>query len=361
MGWGLGVTRRGQPETARLTTGYSIGMMADPHYSYGSSARHARIATAMNLILDNATGLCALLAAGDLNERPEFVGFKEWALGEDVGWPAIIPILPCVGNHDAEIATTGTPETTPASPHATLLSRYSDLFCGHEWFTWDAHLSGVPVDLRVISLDNLTDAMSEDPTPVSLFYNCNPPGHQYVLNDDYSGFTSGASPQRNFLANAIQSKRGWKILMMHRGLWLPFDSSDIPLHRDARPILADAVAAGCSVLLQGHAHMGVDCGPWHPSGAQYETYVAPAANQVGIRSLCFSGGYTVRAINDTVLPNHVTTCHLARGSADSTTMVHAAILQFDGNTAALKVYEVSAAVPAGALIYEATIYKNPGS
>lgn len=348
---GRSVARRQTGPVVMLTKGYSIGFLGCPHIGalVGSPTN---IRTCLDWLQTHAD-LVALGVAGDMVESPKYeVGFGEWARGVDGGnLASSITILPVIGNHDAEVAWGGPYDETPDDPHATIKGRYPSLFRGREWYSWD-HKA-----LRFIALNNLTDYL--DDSGVSMYYNCNPPGSQYELNPDHSGITIEGSAQRLFIASAMQSQHPWKIAACHRALWAPYDDDPRKLHRSARAALRGAVDSGLSLLVQADIHVTSFSGPWYPTDPDNEEYRQPG--QCGVYSLTLAGGFVNRSVDDSVLPNHETTCHYASGyEVGHSHRANAALVRFFGDVAELTIFEVDDGVPDGAVVFRTTIAKNPG-
>lgn len=333
------------------TTGYSIGFMGCSHVgTLGGNLPNIR--TCLDWLQSHGD-LVAVVGLGDLNESPNFADSWHGWLDDPEGGnlAAAIVKLPVIGNHDTEAAWQGPYDETPANPHSTVLSRFPALFQGREWYKWDHG------GLRFIALNNLSDYLSD--TGESMYYNCNPPGSQYVLNPDHSGITDAGSPQRSFLTSAMASAHPWKIAGCHRSLWAPFDSDPRKLHRAMRSAIRGAVDGGLSLIAQADIHVNSFSGPWYPTEPANEEYRVPGT--CGVYSLTLAGGFFNRAVDPNVLPNPETTLHYASGSETGHLhRVAMALIRFIGDVADLQIFEVDDGVPAGAVVYRTTLIRNPG-
>ncbi len=341
-----------------VTRGYSLLALGCPHIGQGASSRWGRVATCLAWGLAQAKGLTGILAAGDMVISPNVTTpLHEWLYDSEGGnVPAGIPLVPVLGNHDTEIANFDY-DPVPASPHATAIATFPEHFRGREWFAWDAKLNGKRTDLRVISLNNNTPYLDDD--DVQMYANCNPPGHQYELDPDHSGITVEGSPQRLFLDEATKRRAGkWTIIAAHRPLWAPFDSDPRKLHRAMRPVLKDSIDRGSSILVTADNHLTSHSGPWYPTAPNYEEYRINGS--VGIHSVTVSGGFMSRSVDDTVLPDHATTCHFAHGYETADGVTHAVLLQFEGDDCSMRIFEVTPSDLDGTEVYSTTIKKNPG-
>ncbi len=344
---------------AQVTRGYSLLAIGCPHVGQGSSSRWARVATCLAWGLAQAKGLTGILVAGDMVVSPATTTpLHTWLYDSEGGnVPADIPLIPVLGNHDAEVPNGGDYGITPAAPHASTISTFAEYFRGREWHAWDATLNGKPTDLRVICLNNNSPYLDDEGT--QMYHNCNPPGRELALDPDHSGITVEGSPQRLFLDEATKRRAGkWTILSAHRSLWAPFDSDPRKLHRSMRPVLKDSIDRGASILLTADIHLTSHSGPWYPTAPNHEEYRANGS--VGIHSVTVAGGFMSRSVDDTVLPEHATSCHFAHGYETADGVTHAVLLQFEGDHCSMRVFEVTPADLDGAEVYSATIKKNPG-
>lgn len=357
LGLGLALTSRaraGEPAPVypivQKTRGFSVGFLSDTHLPRTPSAAE-RVRTCLDWIQANATGLVAVVNSGDMNVAPGAdPQFGTWIRQADGGNLAPdVTFLPVPGNHDAEVPWNGPYGETPDQPHATLQAEHAALFQGREWYVWDHEA------LRIIVLNNLTDYLAD--AGASMYYNVNPPGNQYELNPDHGGITVEGSAQRLWLESVVGSSHPWKIVCCHRPMWAPFDEDPRKLHRAMRPIMAPAIDAGVSLFASGDVHVDSVSGPWYPTPPDYEEYRAPGS--VGAYAMTVCGGYAVREVDETVLPDHANTVHYAAGLVSG--LATGAILQFEGDWAWLRLFSCSGLDPVGAEVWSGTLVRNPGS
>lgn len=338
-------------------SGFSLGFIGCSHITQGIllGDRMARLTTGLQWLVANAPDLKGLIALGDMTVSPTVTEqLPEWLYDnpeDGPSFPTSIPLLPVIGNHDAELTISSAHGITPAAPHATCVARFPTLFRGREWYAWDCGSA------RVIVLNNLTDYLKDNGE--TAYHNCNPPGAEYELNPDHSGITIEGSPQRSFLAAAMQGGPPLKIVCTHRPAWAPYDDDPRKLHRAFRAVLRDAIDAGATLHLSADIHVGSHSGPWYPTEPDNEE--ARANGAVGIHAVTVASGYFIRAMDDAVLPDHATTCHWASGSQVDQHVVHVGLLEFRGDEVWMTIYELDEGDAVGRIAHQYAIKRNPGA
>jgi len=337
--------------------GTTLLAFASDFHAGGTGAYFDHVITALNWIQMHGDLPSALCNAGDLCENTEeTVPYHTWIRAAEYGdLDAGIDLIVTPGNWDADELPTAGYGAIPENPYSALLALYPAQFAGLEYGYVD-----IGTTVRVAFANNNSDYL--DDSGVSKYHNCNPPGDQFDLNPDHSGITDPASDARVFLDAVFDNPAPpWRIVMMHRSLWAPFDSDPRKLNRDARAAVLTPIAKGASLVATGDIHVGSISGPWYPAGGpvgdEDALYVAPGGT--GAYSLTHAGGYFPRDVDDEVLPNHATTCPWSSGG--STTMkVQVSLVWFedDGDSATIVIFEASDADPLGSVVYTGTLSRN---
>lgn len=301
----------------------------------------------------------ALCDAGDLNENSEEeIPFHEWIRATDGGdLDTGIEIVVAPGNWDAD----ETPNSTnfgliAENPYSALKALYPDLFGDNEFGSWDDP-GGI---VRVAFLNNISDYTNDEGK--SAYFNCNPPGAEMGSNPDHSGILTPGSAVRTWLDGVFGTTAPpWRVVLMHRSLYAPYDSDPRKLNREARPAFLTPIDNGLSLIATGDIHVGSLSGPWYPAGGvegdPTAQYVAPGGT--GAYALTLAGGYLPRNVDETVLPNHAETCLWASGGS-GTKKVQAALVLFsnEGDNAQIVIFESSDADPLGSIVYNGTLLRN---
>ena len=324
---------------------YTIGFMADPHI--GLTTHDANVRTCLDWLQAHAANLVALGVAGNLDEGPDAVGsFSSWIWDADGGnLAAAVQLLVAMGTHDANLG----PDRVNcgnivAPPFSNATDLYPTLFIdGREYYSWD-----YGADLRIAVLNNISDDLDAN-NGESIYFNCNPPGAGDSINPDYSGITVEDSAQRLWLDAVFDASNPWKIVMGHRGFYVPSSLHALPNNVDGRDALKTPVDKGVSLIVTGNMGVGSFSGPWYPP-------IEPrVAGQVGAYSLSLCGGHIVNYVSSRVLPDQVHTCHWSSGGAIASGITHVAMLYCNGLLGHLTIFQCSNAVPAGAVVFETDI------
>lgn len=319
--------------------GYSIGLLADTHIGQGLNVH--RVVRCVEWLRSLSPKPVAIVHAGDITisaEQPS--ALDDWLeeIGREEEW-----ILTC-GNHDTEVEWAHDGDV-PDRPHATIVDRYPELFGGREWYTKDVHSA------RVIVTNNNSDCLAT--TGYSCYHNCNPPGERDAANPDHSGITVSGSVQRQWLDRAAACPADWKMVVGHRALWVPYDTDPRPMNRGAREAMRRPIELGVSLLFTGDVHVGALSGPWYPD----QELRVPGT--VGCYSLSLAGGYAVRQVDESVLPEGA--CLWSDGGTGALGICHAGALVFGGAKVRLLVYRVAADDEEGSVVLETDLERNPGS
>lgn len=321
--------------------GTVLGVIADPHIPTTQHA--ARVRTVLDWIrMQGGASLMGLAVLGDGNVNPYAAQrWHEWCRDPMGGnLPQWVREFFVLGNHDADAPPDAA--ETHENPFGYARSVYPWLFGEREYYR--ASIDGV----SLYALNNISDYLLD--SGQSAYPNCNPPGNQFACNPDWSGITNPESAQRQWLdAEIAADTTGWKIAMMHRALWAPFDSDPRKLNRAAREALRIPIEHGLSLVLQGDIHVGSFSGPWYPD----EEIVAPGQ---GAYSLTLAGGYAVRQVDLSVLPPD--SVAWASGGTMQSGITHGALIRFQEETAIVQVFECSDADPAGEVVFVRTIARN---
>ena len=339
------------PQTGKTV----LAFMSDLHAG-GTAAYIAHVLSCIHWIQSQGCTIGALCVAGDLCENDaEVPPFHEWIRDPDYGnLDESIELVVAPGNWDFDdTPASGVHEAIAENPLSGFKAIYTE-YGDKEYVCRDIG------SVRIAGLNNVSDYLNGSGD--SMYFNCNPPGYEHVVNPDHSGILTPGSELRVWMDSLFgYMAPRWRITMAHRSHWAPFDSDPRKLNRDGRVAYKVPIDRGLSIVFTGDIHVGSLSGPWYPFGGPIDAtarYVPPGTG-AGAYSLTLAGGYLPRDVETDILPDHATTCAWASG-VDGSKMSQAAIIAFDdyGDTARIVIFEASDLDPVGSVVYDGILYRN---
>lgn len=317
------------------TTDIVLLAVTDNHLGQTANVEHVR--TCFTWGFDSAAPVLAVLDAGD-----SIHGNLAGLLASE--YPGTYAYLNALGNHDGNHPIDCPSGTVGPDPFSEQIARFPVL-AGREWYAHDLlTLDGRPTHVRVVAVQNNIPSWNPA-TSVDNYYNVNPPGVQTELNPDHTGLTDPESPQRQFLAEAIQTAPDWCIVLAHRGFpgRVARDEHPRPLAPELAPLIPLFSSWRVSWVHTGDVHVG--------------SYVRVPGERITWTSL--EGSYATRSAENGVVPDG-SLLWASGASSMMSGLCQIIRANINNDSCSIQIFECSDADPAGAVVFTDTFNRNGG-